>query len=493
MANPLLFIVFGVVCFGVGWAVRALKAQEKANEIIRLEMKFSSAKEKAEEHKRNREKLESDLESLRTRERNNSGNLKAAEAKLAEGEKFLRDMKSRLTLLQTKLDEKENHFHSLKEKHDKLETSLDEKQKHFQRQLKLLSDNREELKREFNRLAADIFENNGKKFKELNRESIVNLLSPMEKEMKGFREKIQSIHEKDIEQRATLKNELLNLQKLNRDINEQAHKLTTALQGQKKMQGNWGEMVLENVLDSSGLRPGEDYAREVSFRTDEGLQRPDVIVYLPGNKHIVIDAKTSLAAYTDFVNADNPVQAKAALSNHARAVGDRIRELADRDYFKIKDLNSPEVVIMFIPIESAYVEALKFDPTLFQKALQNNVLVATPTTLLTSLNIVRQVWRFEEQTKHTKELASRAGIFYNKLRVFLESMQEIGRQIEKTQNIYHKAIGQLVDGKGNLIRKAAEFRELGVSVTRELPHTLVDRANLELESGRSDLTPSAEK
>ncbi|MCK5130866.1 MAG: DNA recombination protein RmuC [Candidatus Sabulitectum sp.] len=491
--NPLLFFVFGVVCFGAGWAIRALRAQRKTNEIVRLETELSSSRGRADECAKNREKLESDLESLRISERNNSGNLKAAEVKLVESEKFLQNMKSRLTVLQVNLQEKENHFLILKEKHDKLETSLDEKQKHFREQLKLLSDNREELKREFNRLATEIFENNGRKFKELNRDSIVNLLSPMEKEMKGFREKVESIHEKDIEQRAALKNELLNLQKLNRNITEQAHKLATALQSQKKMQGNWGEMVLENVLDSSGLRLGKDYAREVSFRTDKGHQRPDVILYLPGNKHIVIDAKTSLAAYTDFVNADDPTLAKAALSNHARAVGNRIKELADRDYFKIPELNSPEVVIMFIPIESAYVEALKFDPTLFQKALQNNVLVATPTTLLTSLNIVRQLWRFEEQTKHTKELASRAGIFYNKLRIFLESMQEIGRQIEKTQNIYHKAIGQLVDGKGNLIRKAAEFRELGVSVTRELPHALVDRANLELESGRSDLTPSAEK
>jgi DNA recombination protein RmuC len=483
--DPLLCVLLAAGFFAAGWIVHSFRSREEAGSVVRLETQLKSEMDKSAEYRETAEELEGELESLRTKERAASEDLRTAEAKLAGGEKYLNDLKSRMAEIQEKLEKREAEFLELKGKFDRLDTSLEEKEMHFREQLKLVLESKEELKLEFKELAAEIFDNSGRKFKELNRESIASLLSPVEKEMKGFRESVESLSKKDSIQRAELKTEVINLQKLNQKITEEAHNLTTALQGQKKMQGNWGEMILENVLDSSGLRLGSDYKREVSFSTEEGHLRPDAIVYLPGGRQIVIDAKTSLTAYTEFVNAEDRIQAKAALSKHAKAVSDRIKELADRDYFKINELNTPEVVIMFIPIESAYVEALKSDPGIFQKALLNNVLVATPTTLLTTLNIVKQLWRFEEQTRHTKELSSRAEKFYDKLRVFLESMTEIGRQIDKTQTIYNKALGQLVSGKGNLIKKAADFKDLGVSVTKTLPAGLVEKASLELESADS--------
>ena len=364
--------------------------------------------------------------------------------------------------------------------HSALSTSLDEKQLHFTEQLRQLSDSREALKREFENLANEILERKGKAFKELNQESIYHLLKPVQTEMQGFRQKVESIHVEELKQRSELRAELINLQNLNRQITDQADKLTNALQGQKKVQGNWGELMLENVLDNSGLRLGTDYKREVSFTTAEGRQRPDVIVYLPQNKHLIIDAKTSLAAYTRYVNAENDLESQQALAEHAQAVAARINELADRDYYKLPGLNSPEVVIMFIPIESAYVEALKYDSTLYQRAIERNVLVATPTTLLTSLNIVRQLWRFEDQNKHTAELANRAERFYSKLNNFLLSMQDVGKQLDKAKGSYEKALSQLYSGKGNLIKQAAEFKDLGVSVQKELPDELVELAQLEV-------------
>ena len=195
---------------------------------------------------------------------------------------------------------------------------------------------------------------------------------------------------------------------------------------------------------------------------------------------MVIDAKTSLASYTRYVNANEELERNQALKEHSKAVHDRINELADRNYFNLPGLNSPEIVVMFIPIESAYVEALKFDESLYQRAIEQNVLVATPTTLLTSLNIVRQLWRFEDQNKHTAELAKRAEKFYSKLRTFLTSMQEVGKQLDKAKSTYTTALGQLDSGRGNLIKQAAEFKDLGVSVTKELPAEMVERANLEL-------------
>ncbi len=374
----------------------------------------------------------------------------------------------------------EGRYGQLSNQHSELKTSLEEKQQNFVEQLKLLQDSRESLKKEFEQLASEVLERKGKAFKELNQESITNLLNPLHTEMKGFKAKVEDIHARDAEQRVQLRTELQNMQKLNREITDQADKLTTALRGQKKVQGNWGELMLENVLDNSGLRLGTDYRREVSFSTEDGRQRPDAIVYLPQNKHLIIDAKTSLVAYTEYVNADSDLVRSQAIAAHARAVGDRIAELADRDYFRLPGLNSPEVVIMFIPIESAYVEALKYDDTLFQRAIERNVLVATPTTLLTSLNIVRQLWRFEDQNKHTAELASRAEKFYSKLNGFLTSMQGVGNQLDRARLSYDKAFGQLYSGKGNLIKQAAEFKDLGVSVQKELPAELVERASLEL-------------
>lgn len=382
---------------------------------------------------------------------------------------------------ETRLQAEQERHRELGLEHGRLHTTLEERQRHFEAQMAMLRESRETLKKEFEALANEVLERKGRAFQDMSRESLTNLLTPIQGEMKGFREKVEKIHERESEQRIQLRTELQHLQQLNRAITEQADRLATALQGQKKVQGNWGELILENVLDSSGLRRDTDYRREVSFNTEDGRARPDVVVYLPQKKHLVIDAKTSLAAYTRYVNAEDEAERQQALAEHARAVGDRINELADRDYYRLPGLNSPEVVVLFIPIESAYVEALRYDDNLYQRAIERNVLVATPTTLLTSLNIVRQLWRFEDQSKHAAELASRAERFYNKLNTFLGSMQQVGNQLDRARETYDKALSQLYLGRGNLIKQAADFKDLGVSVQRELPEELVERASLELE------------
>ncbi|MBA4502419.1 DNA recombination protein RmuC [Marinobacterium marinum] len=377
----------------------------------------------------------------------------------------------------------QTEYQQLQAEHSALTSRREQQELHFREQLRQLEQSRELLKQEFEQLAGEILERKGKAFTAMSEQSLNQLLNPIQHEMKGFREKVEHIHLRETEQRVQLRTELQQLQQLNQAITHQAEKLTTALQGQKKVQGNWGELMLENVLDNAGLRLGQDYRREVSINTEEGRQRPDAIVYLPGNKHLIIDAKTSLAAYTRYVNAEQDSERQRALREHARAVSDRIKELAERRYDRLPGLNSPEIVIMFVPIESAYVEALKADETLYQRALEQNVLVATPTTLLTSLNIVRQLWRFEDQSRHTAELADRAEKFYSKLNSFLTSMQDVGKKLDGARASYDRAFGQLYTGRGNLIKQAAEFKELGVSVQKELPAELVDKAKLELDTG----------
>jgi DNA recombination protein RmuC len=368
----------------------------------------------------------------------------------------------------------------LQSENAELRTSAKEKEEHVLQQFARLEEHEERLKKEFQNLANQIFEEKGKAFDAKSKQSMDTLLSPFRTQIDEFRKKVEEIHHKDTEQQGALRNELQHLKEMNQQITEEAHQLATALKGQKKTQGNWGELILENVLERSGLRKDIDYRREVSFTTENGRQRPDAIVYLPDEKHLVIDAKVSLNAYTRYVNAEEGLERDQALKEHVASVADRIKELADRNYYELPGLNSPEMVFMFIPIESAFVEALRGDETLFQKALEQNVLVATPTTLLTSLNIVRQLWRFEDQNKHTAELADKAGKVYDKLRLFVESMEEVGSALEKARESYQTAYSRLYSGRGNVIKQAGEFKKLGVAVKAELPKHLQEKGELEL-------------
>ena len=362
-----------------------------------------------------------------------------------------------------------------------LTMSLEAERKQSQEKLQLLIDAREQLSNQFKSLAGEILEDKSKRFTEQNQTNIGALLGPLKTQIHEFKAKVEDIHLKDTEQQATLKAELNQLKDLNRQITEEAHGLATALKGQSKMQGNWGEMVLENILDRSGLRSGKEYRREVSFNTETGKSRPDVIIYLPQEKHLVIDSKVSLNAYTRYVNAEGEIERQLALKEHVAAISSRIKELSDRNYFELPGLNSPEMVFMFIPIESAFVEALRADETLFQKAIEQNVLVATPTTLLTSLNIVRQLWRFEEQNAHTAELAERAAKVYKKLNTFLGSMEGVGKQLDRAKDSFNLAMSQLYSGKDNLIKQANDFKKLGVRVQSNFPEPLLAKAELELE------------
>ncbi len=349
-----------------------------------------------------------------------------------------------------------------------------------EQRLQQFKENRRQLKIEFENLANDILKSSQSQFSQQSREGLDLFLKPFRQQVNDFKTRVEEIHSKDITQRTELRSELKQLHELNRQMTEEANNLTTALKGEKKTQGNWGELILENVLDRSGLIAGKDYKREVSFNTEDGRRRPDVIVYLPEEKHLVIDAKVSLNAYTRFVNAEDEAERALAVKEHVAAFGQRMSELSDKNYFELPGIKSPEMVFMFVPIESAFVEAIKADEQLFHAAIDKRILITTPTTLLTSLNIVRQLWRFEDQNKHTAKLADSASGVYNQLRLFLESMDNLGEQLGKVQNTYKKARDQLVSGKGNLVKRVAEFEKLGIAVKKEMPETFVEQAGLEM-------------
>jgi len=355
----------------------------------------------------------------------------------------------------------------------------------FEQQKKSLSE-------QFKVLSTEILEANTKSLRESSKLTLSSIMNPFQQSIDSFKKEVQDIHHRESTQRGELKKELETLKELNQKITTEAHELSTALRGQKKLQGNWGELVLENVLERSGLVQGKDYKREVSITTEEGRQRPDAVVYLPQDKHLIIDAKVSLNAYTRFVNAEDETERALALSEHVTAMGARIKELAERDYYKLPGLNSPEMVFMFVPIESAFVEALKADETLFQAAIENNVLVATPTTLLTSLNIVRQLWRYEDQNKHTAALANKAETVFKKLNTFLASFEGVKKGLDKANEAYVKAEGQLISGRGNLVKQVGEFKNLAPAIKAELPGYFTDKAALEIDFIPADEEDNAE-
>ena len=391
------------------------------------------------------------------------------------------------TLEQRNLQIQQHHENTLQDYHQahtalkQLQVEQQKERQHAEEKLQLLEQSREQLKKEFENLAQQILKSTQQEFSANSREGLELFLKPFRQQISDFKDKVETIHTNDLKQREALKTELKQLQELNRQMTQEAHELSTALKGQKKTQGNWGELILENVLDRSGLRADIDYRREVSFNTADGRRRPDVIVYLPDNKHLIIDAKVSLNAYTQYINAETEIEKTQAIKQHIQALTDRIKELSSKNYFELPGLKSPEMVFMFIPIESAFVEAIRFDEHLFQLAIEQQILVTTPTTLLTSLNIVRQLWRFEDQNKHTAKLADQAAKVYNQLRLFLESMEALGSQLDRAKQSYDTAMRQFVSGKGNLVKRVEDFQKLGVSVKKEMPPELLEKASLELD------------
>jgi DNA recombination protein RmuC len=406
---------------------------------------------------------------------------KATEVSEREVREQLQELKGQMAASAEKHEALQLRLADLNRDYTKLKTELEEREASHARELANFEQQKDSLAEQFKALSNDILEAKIQSLQESSKLSMSAVMTPFQQSIDTFKREVQEIHHRETTQQGELRKELESLKALNQQITTEAHELSTALRGQKKLQGNWGELVLENVLDRSGLQLGKDYQREVSITTEDGRQRPDAVVYLPQGKHLIIDAKVSLNAYTRFVNAEDDRERAVALKEHVQAVGSRIKELADRDYYKLPGLNSPDMVFMFIPIESAFVEALKADETLFQQAIENNVLVATPTTLLTSLNIVRQLWRYEDQNKHTAALANKAEAVFKKLNTFLASFEKIKKGLESATDAYVKAEGQLVSGKGNLVKQVGEFKNLAPAIKAELPAYFVDKAALEID------------
>ena len=371
---------------------------------------------------------------------------------------------------------------------------LKEERRSATEKLALLERNRDALKQEFENLANRIFDQKSERFTQQTRTSLDTLLNPFRDQLQDFRKRVEDVYTSETRDRQALRSEIKSLQDLNRQITEEAANLTRALKGDKKIQGNWGELILERVLEKSGLRKGVEYETQGSYRDGENqLFRPDVVVHLPDNRNLVIDSKVSLLDYQKWVTEEGDSAREEALKNHVEAVRNHIRTLSEKDYSQLGGLHSPDFVLLFMPIEPAFVAAFQQDENLFSEAFERKIIVVTPTTLLATLRTIENIWRYERQSQNARLIAERAGAVYDKLRVFVEAMERLGGQLHTAQVTYDSAMNTLTRGRGNLISQANRFVELGVRVKRELPKAITDQAEVDSEQEAHREQPDSEK
>ncbi len=334
------------------------------------------------------------------------------------------------------------------------------------------------LGQQFENLAHRLLEQTSVSFRDLNQQHLDLLLSPLKSQLENFRQQIGQSHAEESKQRHSLQFELQRLAMLNQQITAEAAALTRALKGDSKQQGNWGEVVLSRVLSESGLRPGHEYELQVAVNGEDGRRfQPDVLVHLPGERDVIIDAKVSLTAYERYFNAEEEETREQALKEHVASVRNHVRELGRKGYQQL-ELKTLDYVLMFVAVEPAYQLVLEADPTLTKYALDHNILLVSPTNLLVALRTIDNLWRQERQQQNARLIAERAGRLYEKLRLFIEEMQAIGHSLGKTHESYERAMGRLCNGRGNLIAQAEQLRELGVEVNKPLPDAVVARADL---------------
>ncbi len=353
-------------------------------------------------------------------------------------------------------------------------TNLQEK---LENQKKELEEIQKRFTTEFENLSSKILDEKSKKFTDLNRTNIEVILNPLRDKIKEFEQKVDQSYKLESAERNTLKGEIKNLIELNKQISEEANNLARALKGDSKKQGNWGEVILERILERSGLTRGSEYEMQVSTTNEEGRRiQPDVIVYLPDNKHIIVDAKVSLIAYEKMVNAATDEDRSLFLKEHLTSIYNHIKNLSDKNYYTSPDLSSPDFVLIFMPIEPSFGIAVQSDAELFNYAWDRKIILVSPSTLLATLRTISSIWKHEKQTKHALEIAKVGGALYDKFVNFLKDMNSIGEKLKAAQQSHEEAMNKLSTGSGNIIRRVEEMKKLGAKATKDLPQDLLEKA-----------------
>ncbi|WP_191485899.1 DNA recombination protein RmuC [Pseudomonas sp. FEN] len=357
-----------------------------------------------------------------------------------------------------------------------LSAELREQQDSHQQRLDDLQGSRDELRAQFAELAGKIFDEREARFAENSQQRLGQLLDPLKERIQSFEKRVEDSYQQEARERFSLGKELERLQQLNLRLSDEATNLTRALKGQKT-QGNWGELILERVLEHAGLEKGREYQTQVSLKGPDGERfQPDVLILLPGDKQVVVDSKVSLTAYQQYVGADDEVIGQAALKQHVLSLRNHVKGLAGKDYKRLEGLHSLDFVLLFVPIEAAFSAALQAEPNLFQEAFDRNIVIVSPTTLLATLRVIDSLWKQERQSQNAREIAERAGWLYDKFVLFIQDLDEVGNRLQQLDKAYAAARNKLTEGRGNLVSRSEQLKLLGARASKSLPAELLERA-----------------
>ena len=340
----------------------------------------------------------------------------------------------------------------------------------------------EKFTKEFENLANKILDEKSSKFTEQNKENMKNILSPLQDKIQLFEKKVEDTHKESINHHATLRQQIINLSELNAQMSKETLNLTKALKGDSKMQGNWGELILERVLEKSGLEKDREYFVQQSHTNGEGNRVfPDVVINLPDGKKMIVDSKVSLTAYEKFINEEDDSLKNGFLKEHVNSIKRHVEQLGDKNYQDLYQIESPDFVLLFIPMEPAFALALNEDTTLYNKAFEKNIVIVTPSTLLATLRTIDSMWTNQKQQENAFEIARQAGALYDKFEGFVADLIKIGKKIDESKVEYQGAMNKLVDGKGNLITSVEKLKKMGAKAKKALPENILNRANTEKE------------
>lgn len=338
-----------------------------------------------------------------------------------------------------------------------------------------IAQTQEKFAKDFELMATEILKQKSAEFTQVNRNNLDLLLNPLKENIKAFEDKVERVYKTESDERNILKGEITKMMELNKQISDEAQNLTKALKGDNKKQGNWGEMVLDKLMEGSGLIEGINYSKQGSYISDEGNRLlPDVVVFLPDEKHIVIDAKVSLIAYEKLVNAESDEERAVFIKQHINAIKSHITGLGAKNYQALYKINSPEFVLLFMPIESSFAIAVQYDQELFNYAWDKKVVIVTPSTLLATLKTVASIWKQEQQTKNAIDIATKAGALYDKFVGFVTDLQKVGEHLDKSQKVYQDAMGKLSVGNGNLVSRVENLKKLGAKATKSIDANLLE-------------------
>lgn len=424
------------------------------------------------------------LEDERNRLAQTAARLEGEQSQLVSGRE---QMAGNLRQLEQELKEALERASQADQTKQHLEAQLAEKADDFENVQKKLQDR-------FNALASELLEKTTEKFSRSHQERLDQLLSPFKKSLDEFKDKSEKQHADHIEGRGKLFEHLRQLKDLNHQLTDQAQNLTTALKGDSQQQGAWGELILENVLARSGLTRGEEYETQESFTTEDGQRfRPDVIIHYPEQKGcLIIDSKVSLVAYERHCNAETEEEREQALKAHLASLRNHIKGLGEKGYDRLPGIQSPEFVLLFIPIEHAFNVAAREDPGLYDYAFDRNVVLITPATLLATLKMVKSIWRQDRQSKNAVEIAEQAGRLYDKFVLFHQSLGEVGTHLDRARGSYEKSMNQLEEGRGSLTSRVEGLRKLGAKASKALPEAAIARSELDLPPGSPEIAPLLE-